>query len=189
MPVIILVGRAKGYLDELRARLSERFSVVHLSGEYRTIRSRLSNMDSDTAYLVENCDLKPQRYEIFCLARRNETGYCVLSDAELSASKQDFPLFNVSSGLPMDAILECLRSSLICGAAHKRRSTAPNYLMKIKQVVNRVNERMPRGSEIVLNDCESRLMRMAQVNGMELDGLEESYARMVESELRNRGFL
>jgi hypothetical protein len=162
---------------------------VHLSDEYRTIRSRLSNMDPGTTYLVENCSAKPQRYEIFCLAKRNETSYCVLSDTELSSSKQDTPMFNVGNGLPVDDILACLKNTLTCGAAHKKRATTPNYLMKIKQVISRVNGRMPKGSEMVLSDCESRVMRMVRVNPIELGSLEESYAKMVEGELRSKGFL
>lgn len=188
MPVIILVGDSRTHLEELKTSLSARFSVVHLSGEFRTTRSRLSNLDPSTAYIVENCDMKPQRYEIYCLVKRNETSYCVLATAPISSARHDNPLFVARETLPTLNILECLESTLSCSVAHRKRIVGPNYLMQLKQAINRVNEEMPRGSEAVLRDCESRIMRMVQISPVQLDGLEDAYREIVQSALRDKGF-
>lgn len=187
MPVVVLLGGSRRYLEELSSGLSVHFSVVHMDGEFRTIRSRLSNMEPDTVYVVENCDTKPQRYEIYCLAKKNGTSYCILSDSSLSASKHDSHVFNVGEGLPLDEILCLLGSNLSCGTAHRKKIVGPNYLMQLKQIINRVNEEMPRGCGMVLRDCEDRIMRMVRLNPMRLEGIEEAYRDIVQNELQDRG--
>ncbi|ADM11849.1 uncharacterized protein Eint_070860 [Encephalitozoon intestinalis ATCC 50506] len=188
MPVIILMGRSRMYLEELRSCLSAHFRVVHLDDEFRVIRSKLSNMDPDTAYIVENCEMKPQRYEIYCLAKRNETSYCILADGELSSSKHDAPIFYAKESLPTKEILDCLELKLNCSAAHKKKIVGPNYLMDLKKIINQVNNEMPEGSRPVLKDCEDKILRMIKLNPMELDGLEGVYREIVRSELAARGF-
>lgn len=188
MPVIILLGRSKMYLKELSDCLSAHFRVVHLDDEFRVIRSKLSNMDPSTAYIVENCDMRPQRYEIYCLAKRNETSYCILADEELSSAKHDSPVFCINEELPAREILECLELKLNCSAAHRKRVVGPNYLMHLKKIINHVNGGMPAGSSAVLKDCEDRILRMAKLNPIDLDVLEETYREIVRNELEARGF-
>jgi len=159
-----------------------------LNDEFKTIRSKLSNMDPNTAYIIENCDMKPQRYEIYCLAKRNETSYCILADEKLSTSKHDIPVFNVKENLPLKEILDCLEFRLNCSVAHKKRIVGPNYLMNLKQIINKINEEMPKGSETILKDCENKIMRMIQLNPIELDGFEETYREIIKNELKNKGF-
>lgn len=188
MPVIILLGRSKMYLEELSTCLSAHFRVVHLDDEFRIIRSKLSNMDPGTAYIVENCEMKPQRYEIYCLAKRNETSYCILADGELSSSKHDAPVFYVKERLPTKEILDCLEFKLNCSVAHKKKVVGPNYLMHLKKIINQVNDEMPEGSRPVLKDCEDKILRMVRLNPLDLDGLEELYREIVRCELATRGF-
>lgn len=188
MPVIILLGSSKMYLKELSDCLAAHFTVVHLNDEFRTIRSRLSNMDPNTAYIIENCEMKPQRYEIYCLAKRNETSYCILADEGLSKSKHDTPVFNIKERLPVKEILDSMELRLNCSAAHKKKIVGPDYLMQLKQIINKVNEEMPKGAEAILRDCEGKIIRIAQLNPVKLDGVEEAYREIVQSELRNRGF-
>ncbi|AFM98615.1 hypothetical protein KMI_08g13120 [Encephalitozoon hellem] len=188
MPVIILLGRSRMYLDELISCLSAHFRVVHLNDEFRVIRGKLSNMDPGTAYIVENCEMKPQRYEIYCLAKRNETSYCILADGELSSSKHDTPLFCVKERLPTKEILDCLEFKLNCSVAHKKKVVGANYLMHLKKIINQVNEEMPEGSRAVLKDCEDKIMRMVKLSPLDLDGIEKVYREIVQSELAERGF-
>ncbi|KMV65815.1 hypothetical protein M970_070870 [Encephalitozoon cuniculi EcunIII-L] len=188
MPVIILLGRSRMYLEELSSCLSMHFRVVHLDGEFKVIRSKLSNMDPNTAYIVENCEMKPQRYEIYCLARRNETSYCILTDGELLSSKHDTPVFYVKERLPIKEILDSLEFKLNCSIAHRKKVVGSNYLMSLKKIMNQVNTEMPEGSRAILKDCEDRILRMMKLNPMELDGVEEAYREIVRSELTARGF-
>lgn len=189
MPVIVLLKNSKYFLDDLKNMVKSEFDMEHIDCDFKTIRSKLTNMDSQKVYIVENCDLKPHRYEIYCLAKRNETSYCVISNTELTQSKQDVPLLNITNGLDKKALLECINNNLTCNAAHKKRIVCPNYVMRMKQIINRVNETMPKGSETVLRECEDKIMRISQINVIDLNDFEKSYNEIVKSELQNRGFL
>ncbi|KAM0672176.1 hypothetical protein CWI42_080890 [Ordospora colligata] len=189
MPVIILIGDAHRYLEKLKSCISEYFNVVHLNNEFRAIRSELSNMDPHTVYIVQNCTMKPQRYEIYCLAKRNETSYCILTDTELSTSKHDMPSFVITEELPIEDILNKLRENLHCNAAHKKKITGSNYLMYFKQIINKVNQGMQNssGTVSVLKECEDMLLRTIKLNPISLEDLEDAYRDLVTSEMKSRG--
>lgn len=145
-------------------------------------------MDPNVAYVIDSCDMKPQRYEIYCLAKRNETSYCVLTDEKLSIPKYEMPVFDVGAGLPVEEILCCLESKLSCSVAHRKRVVGSNYMMQLKQIMNKVNEQMPKGSEVILRDCENKIMRLQRLSPIDLDEFEDAYREIVQNELRSRGF-
>ncbi|KAH9411129.1 hypothetical protein HK407_08g12730 [Ordospora pajunii] len=190
MPVLVLIGDADRYIEKLKSCMAEHFNVVHLNTEFRAMRSELSNMDPHTVYIVQNCTMKPQRYEIYCLAKRNETSYCILTDTELSTSKHDMPSFVMAEELPIEDIITKLRENLHCNAAHKKKVTGSNYIMHFKQMVNRVNQSMQASPSTasVLKECEGMLLRTIRLNPISLDDLEDAYRDLVTNEMKSRGF-
>lgn len=192
MPVIVLVGSASGYADQLASHFGSRYHVAVLTGPYQSVRSLLSNQSDDCLYIVPGLS-KPERYEIFCLARKSAQQFvsvaCSSADG-LAPGDKNVLVLEQFDAARMEA--ELGRSRLVNTSANKRsKGVSLRGLGELKVMINRVNEELLASSgpiHCVLKGCEDRLVRMQSLG---LSGapeeLEACYRKMIGAELADKG--
>ncbi|KAI4292713.1 hypothetical protein PAPHI01_1987 [Pancytospora philotis] len=188
MPVAVLIGAASAYAPLLTEHFKSSYRVVVTSGAYVSVRSSLANMDKSTLYVVPGLS-KPERYEIFCLARKNSTQFVsVAVDAAdgLVPSDKNPLVMPQFDGAQIEAALK--QSGLNQTVANKRsKCVSMSRLGDVKKMVERVNQRfvLEYGQiALVLNSCESRIMKMYSHDpSIALNELETCYSKIVEVEL------
>lgn len=172
MPVVILLDESLLHLVE--KEVGDKYPLEIHRGDFQTTKQTLSNMDKNTLYILLNCTLKPHRYEIYCLAKKQEVSYVVVSPEKLSTAKHDTPCLPNPQNL-----LEHLRT-LKCSTAHKKKMVTSTYLSRVKEGINQINSLYPPSSLVILRDCETRLMKMISLNPVPLEEVKECYRQMIE---------
>ncbi|KAF9762908.1 hypothetical protein NGRA_1678 [Nosema granulosis] len=177
MPVLILLEPVNFLLKQILEDFKDKFSIEVHNGPFQNTKQELSNLDTNKLYILLNCNLKPHRYEIFCLAKKQETSYVVINTQKLSTAKHDNPCVVANSqNFDSTQLLEYFSSTLKCSTAHKKKIVGGSYLSKVKEIINRINSQYPP----FINDCESRLMKMISLNPVSLEEVEKCYSSMVE---------
>jgi len=194
MPVVILVGDAHTFLDHAREHFQKDCPVVVPEGEYASVRSSLANMDERTLYIVTGLS-KPERYEIFCLARRNKTQLVSVATCEadgLVGSDRNPLVMEMFDGLRLAEFLA--RSSIAPTSANRRsKGVCLQGLGSLKSMIDRLNARYIAENgqiECVLRECEERMIKMCSFGLTDSpEGLESCYRGMIETELKRRGII
>lgn len=191
MPVIILVGGASSFSDSIHEYFKDAYRTVITSGPYVSVRSSLANMKADTLYIVPGLS-KPERYEIFCLARKNATQFISLAIAEddglVSCDKNPLimPAFDGS------ALAEVLSKATVVGTVANKRSKFVNMrkVGDVNDMITHVNETLlaKYGQvDVILRECESLVMKMASSNpNVSAEDLKSCYTKMAEAEIKKK---
>ncbi|WUR03055.1 KTI12-like protein [Vairimorpha necatrix] len=184
MPVLIFLNDTKHLLPQLTSSLSS-FDIEIHKDNFLSTRSLLSNMSSTKLYILLNCDLKPHRYEIYCLAKKQESAYCILSTEPLSGAKHDNPHILINSEILneplLNEIMTCLNRKLVPTTAHKKKIVNDNnYLSSVKVLINKVNDECTGTLKTVKKDCEHKLLKMLNINPIDIKEIEELYKKMLE---------
>ncbi|EOB14687.1 hypothetical protein NBO_18g0014 [Nosema bombycis CQ1] len=185
MPVLILLEQVKHLLDTIKDQLSSIYDIEVHKFDFQTTKQQLSNLNKSKLYILLNCDLKPYRYELYCLVKKQEDSYAILSSTKLSTAKHDNPcLIAGPKGIDIQKILDVFDSTLRCSTAHKKKIISGNYVTRVKERINRINDDYDSSFGVVLKDCETRIMRMINLNPIDLDEVENCYKIMVEKSIK-----
>lgn len=192
MPVILLIGSAERFLDQIINFFNLKYQVLVLKDEFKSIRSFLSSQDPNKLYLVPHLS-KPERYEIFCLCRKNEQQLVSLADAEndeSTASDRQVLVLNEFDG---EKMVEFIQNSKIAQTTANKRSKSISLksLSDLKALVSEVNKRYLKFGDVsfILQECEDRLVKMwKMISGSTIEEAEACYVKMVEKELQAKGF-
>lgn len=79
MPIIILLENAIKFENDLKDYFKDKFTVEVRKGEYKRIRSEIATKESSKLRILLDLS-KPERYEIYCLARKNNEEFLIISD-------------------------------------------------------------------------------------------------------------
>lgn len=194
MPVVILIGSACSFLGQIKEYFHEHYSVVVPEGHYASVRSSLANMHDETLYVIPGLS-KPERYEIFCLARKNRTQLVSVASCESEGlvSSDRNPL--VLKEFDGPRLSEFLARSGIAPTSANRRSKGVSLrnLGSLKTMINRVNALFTSENgqiECVLRECEERMIKMCSLGfNASPEELEGCYVKMIEAELGKKGIL
>lgn len=181
MPVLILLDTTKTNLTSITNYFNQKYKIEIHKENFNTTKQKLSNMSKTTLYILLNCDIKPQRYEIYCLSKKQDTPYCVLSNTELSKNKHDTGIVIKNIEQDIKLIEDMLMVPLVSTSAHKKKFIFDNnYIMNVKNLIKKVNLEFSDKLEFVLRECESKIFRMIYLNPVCVDEIEDVYRRMVE---------
>lgn len=185
MPIIILLYDTKKYSAEISNRLSSYYNIEIHDGEFTDTKSVLANMDHTKLYLLLNCDIKPYRYLVYTLAKKQESGYCIITTDHLSTAKHDNPYILIDSdNIDTDKILEIFKTTLKSSTAHKKKLVNNNnYISNVKSIITKVNQDYKNILLAILKDCEHKLLKMLSINPIDLNDVEHTYRKIIENEI------
>lgn len=198
MPVIILIESASSYIPDITNLYKDKYTVITVTGPYPTVRSSLSNQSEKYLYIVPNLT-KPERYEIFCLARKNEQQFISIA-ISTDKDKENGPVSSdkniiILDQFDADKINVTLSKSRIANTTANKMSKNVSFkgLGDLKVMTKRVNnEFLLKNGEVgcILNECENRIIKMWSL-GLRgtVKELEECYAKIVTNELKCKGLL
>lgn len=193
MPVIILIGEASRFESDISEFFRNKYEIDIPTGEFPSIRSYLSNQDPGKLYIISNIE-KPERYEIFCLSKKNEQQFLSISltnRENVANSDKNVIFIDDFDGSLVSAELD--KSWLSKTSATKRsKCISLKSLSDLKTMINKVNQEflsVHKGIEFILADCENRILKIgAFQTTSSLESFEECYRKMVENELNAKGF-
>lgn len=193
MPVILLVGSASRFIDQIQSFFAEKYEILILTDKFTAIRSFLANQDAKKLYLVPNLT-KPERYEIFCLCRKNEQQLVSLCDENNDESVSSDKKILILKDFNGDLIDQALQVSKIAPTTANRRSkgTSLRSMCDLKTLIKEVNLKYLELGDVsfILQECEDRIVKMwKMMSANNIEDAEECYVKIVENELRIKGFL
>lgn len=184
MPVIILLNDTKKHLDDIVTKMGSFYDIEIHKDAFTDTKSILSNMNLNKLYILLNCDIKPYRYVVYTLAKKQEAAYCLLTTEPLSTAKHDNPYILTDDFLDIEKINEIFKSTLKCSTAHKKKLVNNNnYLSSVKIIINKVNNDYQNVLQAILKDCEHKLLRMLSINPIDVDEVEHTYRKMIDNEI------
>lgn len=191
MPVILLVGPAARFISQIVSYFEDKYSCCILQDPFHIIRSLLSDQEEQKLYLVPHLS-KPERYEIFCLARKNSQLFLSIIDGqsnEGASSDKNQLLLDSFDGHAIESQL--LGSRVSPSAANRRSKGNPRSLRDLKAMIQRVNREYGLESlGIISKECEDRLTKAWSLGvGMSIGDAEECYKRLMDEQLRSKGIL
>lgn len=195
MPVIIFIGTAARFTPETEAYFKEKYECCTLKDAYAETRSALINQNPNILYLVPNLG-KPERYEIFCLSRKNSQIFISLID-ELNDSSVPSDKNPISMKIFDGSELEnkFLKSKTKETVANKRsKSISFSSLNDLKSSFKKIREEkygnFTTRCELVFQTCEERIIKSWISNPeISLKEVEECYKSLVDYELKAKGLL
>lgn len=193
MPVVLLVGGAVEYEKQMEEHFQTQYKIVKYSGDYLNTRNCLFNAtDEKSLFIVSNLD-KPERYEIFCMAKKNEQQFIsVARDASDGLTTSDKNPF-VMDHFDPERLSKALESSRLKKSVATRRTRGVSLcnISEVKAAIERANREYFLSSSVppcILKKSEERILRMWNPVAAEpLESLLSCYRRMVETECQARG--
>ena len=193
MPVIVLIGTAKKFLDQISKFFASKYEIISLTDEFKSVRSFLASQEPNKLYLVPNL-VKPERYEIFCLCRKNQQQFVSLADSEndeSTSSDKNIMVISEFNGQKLDNFIQ--ESNIAQTTANKRsKSISLKSLGELKAVIKEVNGRYQKHGDIsfILQECEDRIVKMwKSISGSSIEEAEQCYIKIVEKELKSKEFI
>ncbi|KAK6090007.1 hypothetical protein P3W45_001053 [Vairimorpha bombi] len=184
MPIIILLNDSKKHLDDISTKMRSIYDIEIHKDAFTDTKSILSNMNLNKLYILLNCDIKPYRYVVYTLAKKQEAAYCILTTEPLSTAKHDNPYILINNHLDIEKINEIFKNTLKCSTAHKKKLVNNNnYLSSVKTIINKVNDDYTNVIQAILKDCEHKLLRMLSINPIDVDEIEHTYRRIINNEI------
>jgi len=191
MPVLILIEKADIFMDEINQHFANKYTVKIMRDDYKTVRSQMANQRKDTLYVIPGLS-KPERYEIFCLARKNEAPFLsVVDESREGLVSSDKNVFVMGQGRAESLEKELGSSAIATTCANKRsKGVSAKGLGDLKLMIKEVNKDYlkTRGeTEIVLKSCEDSLYRMWSAGVCaSVEEARNCYKKMVEKELESK---
>ncbi len=190
MPVIILVGDdAKEYISKINNQFQSKYNVEIPQGKFVDIRSMLANMKKDTLYILSGLT-KPERYEIFCLARKNEENFLSVAKTsnDLIPSDKNQLVMSSYDGSVLDN--EMNNSKIAVTQANKgSKGFTLKGVRDIKKIIKQLNEDLYiRDGETmeILKRCEEKLIKLVSKGlggDLSKEEIEKCYCQMVKIEM------
>lgn len=188
MPVIVFIGNAKRFLDDFCNYFKDKFEIALEEGEFKSIWSQLATQDEKKLYLLPGLT-KPERYEIFCLSRKNRQQFLSIvdeeSDESTASDRNKLQIKNFDGKM----ISEKLEMSKIASTTANRRSKGVSVkgIGELKKVINEINKEylMVENASLVLKECEDRMTKIWTVNMQaSVEEIEECYRKLIETEIK-----
>lgn len=187
--IIILTNGTKASRDNLLQKLNAYIEYTLINhekfAEQRHITETLASQDKNL--VVTRCFLKSQRYEIYCIAKRFNQGFCIVQDSvqhddfEELTGNYDKPVINDDS---LEEILNVKKVKSINKAHKFIRAPTSDYLTRVRKIMEEV------GSKIEGFWCkdalEKKVFRMIGKNPIDVDQFEKWYKAMIINELSNK---
>lgn len=192
MPVVVLIGSASSFAEDLSTHFARQYEVKIHTGPFVSVRSMLSNQSEQVLYVVPGLD-KPERYEIFCLARKNGQQFISIARSmEDGAVASDKNLVIIEKFDGERVQQELAKAWLAKTSANKRsKGISMRGLGDLKIMIDKINEefRARNGPiDCILAKCESQIVKMwGSGLGSTAEELEACYRKMVGTELKNKG--
>jgi len=193
MPVVLLIGTADRFIPKIEDHFKEKYECSVLKDSYSNIRSMMANQEPNVLYIVPNLD-KPERYEIFCLARKNSQIFVSLID-ELNNTSVSSDKNTISMAEFDGSLLESkFSTSKMKATTANKRSKGVSFasLSDLKASFKKIREsnfsNVHSGLAYVFEKCEDRIIKSWQHNPeISLDEVEKCYKTMVNYELETKG--
>lgn len=188
MAIIMLIDSASKFQAEIKEFFKEKYKVVEMTGEFISIRSRMTTTEDGILYVVTGLT-KPERYEIFCLARKNGQEFLTIGcSSESTPSDRNVIEVDVFNG---EEVLKKLENSKIAPttANKKSKGICLRSLGELKSIIKRINATHKEFSrhELLFKECEERLIKIWNFNSQRsIEEAEECYKKMIEDELKKR---
>lgn len=193
MPVVLLIGTASRFIEQIVSYFGDKYECCVLEEPFVTVRSQLATQEEQKLYVVPHLT-KPERYEVFCLARKNRQLFLSIVDKhnnEATASDKNQMLMGDFDGLAVQN--ELLKSRVAPTAANKRsKGISLRSLGDLKAVIQRVNrEYVCLGNiDVVSRECEDRITKAWSLGAaISLDEAEECYRKLMDQQLKSKGVL
>lgn len=193
MPVVLLVGTASRFAEQIASHFRGKYDCNVLLESFPIIRSLLANQEEQKLYVVPHLD-KPERYEIFCLARKNRQLFLSIADkqnSEWATSDKNRMLMDDFDGRAVEN--ELLKSRLTSTMASKRsKGISLRSLGDLKTMIQRVNGEYInlKNIDIVSRECEDRITKAWGLGvGTSLEEAEECYRKLMDEQIGNKGVL
>lgn len=186
MPVIIFTDKATSFIPQTKSFFTPAYkTIIEMAGNFKETRSILTTQDEETLYLVFGLG-KPERYEIFCLSRKNNQQFMTIYSEEMEIFPSDKNLLKITE-FDGDLISKRLVQFRIAPTTANKRSKGVSQkgIGELKDEINKINQLYSKNSnmEIILKECEERIMKMWNFNG-NLEEAKECYKKMVEDEMK-----
>lgn len=193
MPVIMLIGSASRFLEQVADFFTSKYEIFILTDDFKSIRSSLASQDPNKLYLVPSL-LKPERYEIFCLCRKNQQQFVSLADAENDESTSSDKNILHMADFNGQRLLEFIEDSKVAPTTANKRSkgTSLKSLGDLKAIIKEINSRYQNLGDVsfILQECEDRIVKMwKMISGSTIEEAEQCYIKIVEKELKSKGFM
>ncbi|KAM0676188.1 hypothetical protein GVAV_000151 [Gurleya vavrai] len=190
--ILILTGGSektqKLILDKLKEFIS--YELINEDTFIATKSKLTQNLPSDLNFVLPNCFLKSQRYEIYCLAKRFNTKFCILlADGQCDnilfeeLNKKfifENPVFEIDS---LNEILELKNVKKKSKAHVKQKIVGSDYLTNIRIIVDRINLDYEK-YRFMLKECEEKLMSLVQTDAIDLEKIDFCYKKIINDEIK-----
>lgn len=195
MPVIILIGTTEKYIQEFTSYFQIKYECCTLIQDFSITRSMLSFQDEKKLYLIPQL-LKPERYEIYCLSRKNTQIFISVADSlnnTSCSSDKNILILSKFDGKEVEKMLE--KSKIAPTTANKRsKCVSLKNLGELKGLFNKIKDEnykdIKNSSLFIFQECEERLIKMWQLNTqLATDEVKECYLRLVDQELKTKGII
>ncbi|EPR78991.1 hypothetical protein SLOPH_1201 [Spraguea lophii 42_110] len=179
---------------------SQGFKPKIFDGSYNECRSLLLNSQNlSELNLLRFAEMKSQRYEIFCIAKRFKLQYGVIFSEKLEIieppsfnTKHDNPLIVIDGDIKADSILELIKAKKLKTSFANRKKISPSetYISDVKNIITKINKEL----KIESNNCfvieaENQLAKMINLSPIELGKIEECYKTIISEKLKNKSNL
>ncbi|KAI5148919.1 hypothetical protein ENBRE01_0612 [Enteropsectra breve] len=192
MPVLILIESMGEFAEELKEHFKSKYKTEIRTEHYKTIRSMLSNQKEDEMHIVPRLS-KPERYEIFCLTRKNAQQFLSLAYAGRNEHVSSDKNLLLLEKMDFAKIEEELSKSWVSVSSANKRSKAVSLkgLSEIKKTIVKINEEYRAknaSADCVLKECEDRIVKLCSLSVNETqEDIERCYRKIVDAELEKRG--
>ncbi|ELA42596.1 uncharacterized protein VICG_00348 [Vittaforma corneae ATCC 50505] len=189
MPVIVLIGNAERFIPEIQLFFKDKFDTKIMQEAFKHTRSTMAALDENKLYVVPNLT-KPERYEIFCLARKNGQQFITIADPksnDSTVSDKNLILIDQFDG---EKIYKKLLNSRIVPTTVNKRSKGISLksVSELKGLINRINREYEQfgNANLIFKECEDKIVKMWNFNNTQstVEEAEECYRKMIENELR-----
>lgn len=184
MPVILLVGPTSEYANQMALAFQDTFSPIILKGHFQSIRSSLANPSPNSLYIIPGLD-KPDRYEIFCLARKSNSNFITIATTSregLASSDKNCLLLDE---FDFEKISKTLASSKTeRNTAHKRtKGISLDGLSSLKSAISEANKELATNNSNLsgtFKECEESIVQMYKKGiSTSVTELTKTYKEMV----------
>lgn len=188
MPVIVLVGSAERFIPEIQLFFKDKFDIQIMEEAFKNTRSAMATLDEGRLYVVPNLG-KPERYEIFCLARKNGQQFVTIADSTDNSSVASDRNLILTAQFDGEKVHEKLSNSRIAPTTANKRSKGISLknVGELKSLINRINREYEQlgGIDLIFKECEDKIVKMWNFNTQStVEEAEECYKKMVENRLK-----
>lgn len=190
MPIIVLIGTASRFKDDLVAHFTNKIEICVMESDFKASRSALASNKDEILYILPHLS-KPERYEIFCLARKNSQNFLSLADKENDESCTSDKNVCIIQSFNGNEIEEKLQSLKIAPTTANRRSKGVSLksISELKSMIVKVNAEYKdiEGISLILQECEDRVVKIWNFNPKyTLEEAEQCYRLLVETEIKKK---